>query len=299
MEEGLPSYSPQSIHDILPLYHPEDSDGRVQAYALRQLSTNTQIVSPKGIDVVEQSYQIKTFATGGFMNKKPHIIISKYGIPTTIEPTSSNTAPENHNDNSRLGRRFSILPSRDSDTRPTTQTSCSNKNAQTHSLAEARFDIHGTGTSILYTSSSSAHEEQRLDLENSQAQILRTTICGIRHYWQPFAGNKYVLELINDMEDIVARFTYTAPAALSTGAATGRKKSIPAQMEVGELHIVEALVGSEQAKEEVICSAVVVIERARRRAANIGYQGVGYKQGAACGPTMGAYGGGVQMHLGG
>lgn len=75
---------------------------------------------------------------------------------------------------------------------------------------------------------------------------------------------------------------------------------------MGELQIVNEALGDgpqgeegrRQAIEEVICSAVVVVERARRRAANIGRQGTGYMQGAACGPTAGAYGGGVAMFMG-
>ena len=294
MEEAPPSYTPQAIHDILPLYHPEDSDGHVQAYTLRQLSNNTQIISPIRDQAVEAYYHIKTFATGGFMNKKPHIIISKGETSNAIEPTSSSASQDCNNGNFASSRRFSILPRRDSDTQTITQTNLK-KNPQPLPVAEARFDIHGTGTRIAYISIPSPQGEQRLDLENSQAQTLRTTIGGTRHYWQPFPGNKSVLELLNEMEEIVARFTYTVPAAVATGAATGRKKSIAADMEVGELHVVEALVGGEQEKEEIICSAAVVIERARRRAVNIGYQGIGYKQGAACGPTMGAYGGGAPM----
>ena len=91
----------------------------------------------------------------------------------------------------------------------------------------------------------------------------------------------------------------SAPAAAATPALNKKKKNLVVGkgVEFGELQIVEEFCGgprgSDGAKEEILCSAVAVIERARRRASNIHRAGVGYKQGAACGPTLGSYGGGV------
>lgn len=108
-----------------------------------------------------------------------------------------------------------------------------------------------------------------------------------------------MLELITEDEEIVARFVSAAPAASAVPSVNKKKKDriVGKGVEFGELQIVEEYCGggrgSEGAKEEILCSAVAVIERARRRASNIHRAGVGYKQGAACGPTLGAYGGGV------
>ena len=109
-----------------------------------------------------------------------------------------------------------------------------------------------------------------------------------------------MLELITEDEEIVARFVASAPAASAMPSVNKKKKDrvVGKGVEFGELQIVEEYCGggergSEGAKEEILCSAVAVIERARRRASNIHRAGVGYKQGAACGPTLGAYGGGV------
>ncbi|KAL9127147.1 MAG: hypothetical protein Q9217_003917 [Psora testacea] len=302
-DEELPSYTPQAISDILPIYRPEDSDGQIQTYSLRQVSSNIQSVSPKDQPISLPKYQIRAFATGGFMNKKPHIIISKTNMQNEEHGQSSPEANNSNNrtisttsylqdtTNQRISRRFSVIPRRDLDSsHPHTPSAAPREPDPRHQVAEARFSIHGTDTIIDY----SYNPRSLLILENSQAQILRTTINGIPHWWRPFPGNKSVLELLTSTEEIVARFIYAVPTLMSTGAAIGRKHSVAADAEVGELHIVEALAGGENGREEIICSAAVVIERAKRRAANIGRQGIGFKQGAACEPTTNCYyGGGV------
>ena len=53
--------------------------------------------------------------------------------------------------------------------------------------------------------------------------------------------------------------------------------------DIGELHVVDALTNGESGRDEILCSAIVVIERAKRRAANIRAQGTTYTQGAARG----------------
>jgi len=309
--EYPPAYAPQAITDILPIYHPPDADGRVSTYRLRQVSANTQTLLLRDDPASAPAYTIKTFQTGGFLNRKPHVVIShgddgnqSWKSSGTTTPNGANTQNRRHSlfpSSTRPGndasdgrsslflstsqtRRFSVLPRSESPD--------NTKNPKTR-VAEARYDIGGTGTTIDYTTPPST---QTLDLESSQTQCLFVRIAGLDHWWKPHPGNRSVLELTNEAEDVVARFIYAEPVALMTGPGTGRKKSVSAQEDVGEMEIVEALVG--EGREEILCSGVVVIERAKRRAANIGRQGVGYKQGAACGPTTNCYGGGVQMTLG-
>ena len=142
-------------------------------------------------------------------------------------------------------------------------------------LAEGRFDIHGTGTTITYSHPPNMQMIQRLELENSGSQRLRTTIWGHEHWWMPNPGNKGVLELTNEMNEIVARFVHTGPVSQMTGSgrrdSSGKKKM--EKEELGDLHIVDAL--AEGGREEVICSAMVVVERAKRRANNISCTGLG------------------------
>ena len=293
MAEPPPSYTPQAIHDILPLYNPGDSEDHIQTYYLRQLTTNTQTLSREGDASKYPLYQIQSFATGGFMNKKPHMIISRRVHQKVAQQGPPQALQHNDSDLPRPNRLLSIIPRRNSDlqAKPSSNTV---QEPQYNPIAEARFEIHSTGTSIIYNFSPSllSQEEQRLELENSQFQTLRTTIGGNTHHWQPFPGNKALLELLNELEEKVARFIYNTTATNIINSNTGRRKSAAAtaSSEIGELNIVEALAGGEREREEIICSAVVVVERARRRALNIGSQGV---------VSLGAYGGGGQMLTGG
>ncbi|KAL9099526.1 MAG: hypothetical protein Q9163_004986 [Psora crenata] len=296
-DEELPSYTPQAISDLLPIYRPEESEGQIQTYILRHISSSTQVISPKD-DSSAPSYIVKAFATGGFLNKKPHMIISKTdargndqyrpcssGAANDHERRITTTSTQYSGIHTSLSRRFPIMPRRDSHAQPGCQVSPGHNRTFTgdispHSIAEARFAIYGTHTTIDYTHAPPC----LLVLENSQAQILRTTIDNVPHWWRPFPGNKCVVELLTSTEEIVARFVYSPPPAMSSSAATGRKGSIAAKVEVGDLHIVEALAGGERGKEEIICSAAVLIERAKRRAANMQRHGVGFRHG----PTSGS-----------
>ena len=141
-------------------------------------------------------------------------------------------------------------------------------------LAEGRFDIHGTGTTITYSHEPNMQMNQRLELEDSASQRLKTTICGHDHWWMPNPGNRAVLELTNEMDEIVARFVHSGPVSQMTGFGTrdsaGKKRM--EKEELGDLHIVDAL--AEGGRAEVICSAMLVVERTKRRAKNISCTGL-------------------------
>lgn len=221
-----PAYSPQNISDILPIYRPQDADGHIRIYKLRQSSPNLQSLTLQD-DQTAASYAIRTRATGGFMNRKPHVIIS-------------------NSDESNI-------------------------------IAKGRFESLGTGTTVTYLPNL---RMQSLNLENSQMQLLKTTISGVNHWWQPHPGNRGVLELTNEMEEIVARFIYAAPTfqARSSSSVTSMTKAL-VEEEMGELSVVEELSGGTTGLEEILCSAVVVIERSKRRAANMSKVGGGSKSG--------------------
>lgn len=157
-------------------------------------------------------------------------------------------------------------------------------------LAEAKFDNLGTGTALYYPT---PPRTQLLDLENSRMQLLKTTIDGHSHWWQPHPGNKDVVELTNDTEEIVARFLYSSPGISRTGSTISRQESAGSikdasskETDVGELSVVEALAGVEIGLEEILCSAVVVIERFKRRAANLIKNGAALKQGVGWGMNV-------------
>ena len=242
MSDELPPYTPQALTEILPLYHPANTNSHISIYTLQQISSDNLLLTLRDHPSESASTytstlpvcRIRTYKTGGFMNRKPHIVI------TTTECDESLSRP----------------------------------------LAEGRFDIHGTGTTITYSHQPNLQMTQRLELEDSLAQRLRTTIWGHDHWWMPNPGNKSVLELTNDMNEIVARFMPAVPVSPPT--ASGRKGSIGKKKEgkedVGELQVVDAM--TETGREEVICSAMVMVERAKRRANNISCAAVGRVCGA-------------------
>lgn len=153
-------------------------------------------------------------------------------------------------------------------------TTSESDNSLNRPLAEGRFDIHGTGTTITYSHEPNMQMIQRLELEDSISQKLRTTIWGHEHWWMPNPGNKAVLELTNEMNEIVARFVHTGHVSQMTGFGRGDSsgKKRTDQEELGDLHIVDTL--AEGGRAEVICSAMVVVERAKRRANSISCAGV-------------------------
>ncbi|KAK0515628.1 hypothetical protein JMJ35_001662 [Cladonia borealis] len=233
-----PAYSPQAISDILPIYRPPDCSSHIRVYKLRQKTPDTQILTLLDDTPI---YNIKTRSTGGFMNRKPHVVISQGTENATV-------------------------------------------------LAEAKFDNLGTGTTIYYPR---PPRTQLLDLEDSRMQLLKTTIDGHSHWWQPHPGNKCVVELTNDTEEMVARFLYSSPDIARTGSTISRQESAGSikdasskETDVGELSVVEALAGVEMGLEEILCSAVVVIERFKRRAANMIKNGAAIKQGPGWGMSV-------------
>ena len=292
-DEPLPSYTPQAITDLLPIY---DS---VQKYTLRQENANTQTLVPQSDEPDAVQYHIKTFASGGFMNKKPHINISSSTSSTRPQRNNDSPLPPPSSTTTTSNRRLSILPRRDvtstqppPEQRTASTTTTTTTTTKPHLTAEARFDIGGTGTTITYSQRTPPSNTQRLTLCNSQAQTLRLDLGpnAETHYWQPHAGNRRVLELVNGADEVMARFVPAAPPASdssssSSSAAVGKKRasSSTAEMEIGDIYVaVAALAGEGQAVKrlevEVLCSAVVVVERARRRATIIGGRAKGLER---------------------
>ena len=212
-DEMPPPYAPQQMADLLPIYRPNDNDAHLQTFTIRQTSPSTQTLTFGDDPSTPPIYHIKTYETGGFMNRRPHVMILR-------EPKDK------------------------------------------VAFAEVRFDIHGTGTTITYTDPPSA---QRLELEDSRMQTLKTTIHGMDRWWQPFPGNRDVIELTNDDEEILARFVCSKKAS-PPGSPGPAKKKTPT-VEIGQLHIVDPMIGGVEERVEILCSAITVVERAKRRRA--------------------------------
>lgn len=93
----------------------------------------------------------------------------------------------------------------------------------------------------------------------------------------------------------MARFISAAPVSPSTGfqperrGSTAETKKEHVTTDLGELQVVDSLAGGDTGREEILCSAVVVVERAKRRAMNI--CGAGLKGPASWGISMSPPGG--------
>lgn len=151
------------------------------------------------------------------------------------------------------------------------------KSEETNIIAEGRYENLGTGSTVTYLQ---APRTQTLNLENSQMQLLKTSIGRFVHWWQPHPGNRNVLELTNETEDIVARFIFAAPSSqMRRSSSVSSMKKAFLEEDLGELSVVKELSAGDTGLEEILCSAVVVIERAKRRTANISKIGSGFKSG--------------------
>ena len=127
-------------------------------------------------------------------------------------------------------------------------------------VADARFDRLTAKTTITYTE---AGKEQALELESGMTQKYTLVVDDMICHWQP-GPTKRILELITLDDLLLASFAY-AQEPNYTGYAPPTK-----QGEAGVLHVSEKLVDGQIALEQVLCSAVVMVERKKRRAAKMG-----------------------------
>ena len=127
-------------------------------------------------------------------------------------------------------------------------------------VADARFDRLTASTSITYTDGG---KEQVLELESGMTQKYTLVIDDMICHWQP-GPTKRIMELITLDDLLLASFAY-AQEPNYTGYAPPTK-----QGEAGVLHVSEKLVDGQIALEQVLCSAVVMVERKKRRAAKMG-----------------------------
>lgn len=133
-------------------------------------------------------------------------------------------------------------------------------------LAEVRFEIYGYGTTIEYKD---AGIVQTLDLSDNHEQQYQFPLGGKSHWWQPLGPSKAVMELTNDDGKRVALFVRAEVVAQRRASAPATSKRFETE-NVGEIHIMDEFAGGPVELDQILCTAVVVIERARRRATNPG-----------------------------
>jgi hypothetical protein len=118
-------------------------------------------------------------------------------------------------------------------------------------IAAVKFDLTGPGISIKYEKSDCT---ERLSLDDPQSQRYTD---GMNHHWLPTESK--ALELTDgDTEKLVARFKYSGQV---------NYWGLPTPMDdgtIGELSIIPKWTHDEDQLEQIICSAIAVVEKRKR-----------------------------------
>ena len=133
-------------------------------------------------------------------------------------------------------------------------------------LAEVRFEIYGYGTTIEYKN---AGIVQTLELSDNHEQRYHFSLDGRSHWWQPLGPSKAVMELTKDDGKRVALFVRAEEVTQRRASAPATSKHFETE-NVGEIHLMDEFAGGPMELDQVLCTAVVVVERARRSATNPG-----------------------------
>ncbi len=215
---------------------------------LRQLRPDRQSFIPFSGDAAF-NYTIKVNRTDGLMHRKPHMIISR-------------ALQEGRNDSvtsvKSLGdrRRSSIFGS--------------DQEQDKACVAEVRFNHKDMGRNEIHYKDS-GHTQTLSEIDGT-GQTCACQIAGKKHCWRPLGPSESVLELVNETNDRKALFVYSTDEV-------GVKAPLKVEKDIGELHMIENIKGEMSEQEEMLCTALAMVERARRRAASGANTSTVYKQG--------------------
>ena len=132
-------------------------------------------------------------------------------------------------------------------------------------VAEVKFQVHGYDATMVYKNASTS---QKVVLRNPQDQDFELLINGKLHRWHPLGPSKSVLELTREANKRVALFVYAE--GMTQRAASTSQNDVPFQAQrIGEVHVVGDFLPEPVALQQIIFSAAVAVEQAKRGAANI------------------------------
>ncbi|KAL8832843.1 MAG: hypothetical protein Q9191_000027 [Dirinaria sp. TL-2023a] len=254
--------------DLFTLYHLRQTSPTTQTLVPAQrlsslpsyactTSTTEPTVRPDN-DCTLPTYTIKSNASARFMNRKPDMLLTRHDL--SIETDTSN-----HTSNE-----------------PSTKTAST-------TVAEVRFDRVSSRTFLTFPSHGPKSSSE-MDVESSLTQKHLLLIDGSVCMWQPTdPDSKRCLELRSRDEGLMACWTYA-----NEPNRWGHAKE-DAAGEVGVLQVSDRLFGcgaddgqleregegdeegirgeNEKVLEQVLCSAVVLVERIKRRSASLGLVG--------------------------
>ena len=128
-------------------------------------------------------------------------------------------------------------------------------------VAEVKFQVNGYDSTIIYKDGGTS---QKLALQNPQDQRYECLINGKSHWWHPLGPSESVFELTEEAKRRVALFVYAEGMAHRTGSTSGTLT--PSQeRKIGEVHIMEDFLCEPIALQQILFSAIVVVEQTKRR----------------------------------
>lgn len=227
-----------------PAWHPTLDEYDI--YYLQQTACDAQTLVPAQRLSALPSYTSSTADVSNPATNSPLSILPSYTIKSNPSAGFMNRKPD-------------VLMFRSS------TTSTSEDAALGALAAEVRFNRTSSRTLIYYPSSD---RYQEMDVESSLTQRHRVSIDSSICIWGPGDGeSKRCLELRSQEEGLIACFTYANEPNRFGYAQEDSGGS------VGILQVKERLEGGEETLEQVLCSAVVLVERTKRRAQNLGMAG--------------------------
>ena len=131
--------------------------------------------------------------------------------------------------------------------------------------AEVKFQVRGYDSTIIYAD---AGTSQKITLQNPHAQSFECLIKGKLHWWHPLGPSKSVFELTEEAEKRVALFVYAEGMAQRTGSTSGNHMLAEGQ-KIGEVHFMEDFLQELDTLQQILFSAVVVVEQVKRRATSL------------------------------
>ena len=132
-------------------------------------------------------------------------------------------------------------------------------------VAEIKFQVHGYDATMVYKNASIS---EKVALRNPQELEFELLINGKLHRWHPLGPSKSVLELTEGANRRIALFVYAE--GMAQRAASTSENDVPFQeQKIGEIHVIEELLPEPVALQQILFSAAVVVEQARRGAGSI------------------------------
>ena len=132
-------------------------------------------------------------------------------------------------------------------------------------VAEVKFQVHGYDATMVYRNASTS---QKVALRNPQEREFELLIDGKLHRWHPLGPSQSVLELTQGANKRVALFVYAEGMAQRAASTSGN--DVPFQeQKIGEVHVIEDFLPEPVALQQIIFSAAVAVEQAKRGATSI------------------------------